>query len=234
MPALIEASGLVKSYAGRKVVNGIHLCVEEGEALAIIGPNGAGKSTTLDLLLGLRKPDRGHIRYWIEDPFPHIGVQLQSTPFFAGFNALENMRMFAAFYGLRLSDKTLIASLDRCGLSGAAKIDAGKLSGGQQKRLSIAMSMLHSPKLLFLDEPTAALDPRARMEVRGLIRSLADAGTSILFTSHDMEEVSKLATRIVMIDNGQITANGTAEQLLEQHRAASLEELYLELTGESL
>ncbi|SMF65260.1 ABC-2 type transport system ATP-binding protein [Paenibacillus uliginis N3/975] len=230
MKTLIQAHGLVKTYGHKHVVNGIHLDIREGEVLAIIGPNGAGKSTTLDLILGLRRPDDGSVTYWTSQPSRHIGLQLQSTPFFPGFTALENLRMFAAFYGLRLKDHQLMPHLERCGLADAAKTDALRLSGGQQKRLAIAMALVHDPNLLFLDEPTASLDPRARREIRELIRSLADAGTSIVFTSHDMEEVNKLAQRILLICNGKIQAEGSPEFLLSTHGAESLEELYISLT----
>lgn len=231
MVDFIRAEGLVKTYGGRRVVDGIDLAIHQGEVLAIIGPNGAGKSTTLDLLLGLRRPDAGSIRYWSSQPQRYIGVQLQSTPFFPGFSALENMRMFAAFYGIRLKDREMIELLRRCGLADCAKTDAARLSGGQQKRLAIAMTLAHDPKLLFLDEPTAALDPRARREVRELIHALAESGTSVVFTSHDMEEVHKLASRVVMICGGKIIAQGTPEALLTEYQAGSLEELYIELAG---
>ena len=233
MNTLIQAQGLAKSYGRKKVVNEIDLTVHEGEVLAIIGPNGAGKSTTLDLLLGLRRPDQGSVRYWTPKPSESIGLQLQSTPFFPGFTALENLRMFAAFYGLRLNSRQLMSHLERCGLGQAAKTDALRLSGGQQKRLAIAMALVHDPKLLFLDEPTAALDPRARRDIRDLIRSLAEAGTSIVFTSHDMEEVHKLAGRILFINQGRVQAEGTPAELLASFGSDSLEDLYLALTEQT-
>lgn len=230
MNTFIKAKGLVKSYGKRQVVKGLDLEIKEGEVLAIIGPNGAGKSTTLDLILGLRRPDQGSVDYWVPEPNRYIGLQLQSTPFFPGFTALENIRMFSAFYGLKVQDKVLLEHLKRCGLMDAARVDAQRLSGGQQKRLAIAMALVHEPKLLFLDEPTAALDPRARHEVRELIQALAASGTSIVFTSHDMEEVNKVADRIVMINNGKIQASGSPESLLKQYGISSLEELYISLT----
>lgn len=227
---LIEAKGLKKTYGQKKVVDGVNLDIREGEVLAIIGPNGAGKSTTLDLVLGLRRPDAGAVAYWTSEPSRHIGLQLQSTPFFPGFTAIENLRMFAAFYGRRPKDAELFGHLSRCGLADSARLDALRLSGGQQKRLAIAMALVHDPKLLFLDEPTAALDPRARREIRELIRSLADSGASIVFTSHDMEEVHKLAGRLVLISQGRVRASGTPDELLARYGADNLEELYIQLT----
>lgn len=232
MSSYITAKGLTKSYGQRRVVNQLDLTVYQGEVLAVIGPNGAGKSTTLDLLLGLRRPDDGNVEYWCEEPRHHIGVQLQTTPFFTGFTALENMRMFAAFYGKRMKKEDIISMLIRVGLGDCVNTDASKLSGGQQKRLSIAMALTHGPRLVFLDEPTAALDPRARREVRELIISLANDGTSIVFTSHDMEEVHKMASRIIMIQRGEVIAEGTPEELLVKYHAESLENLYIQLTEE--
>jgi len=165
-PVLIRALSLVKRYGRRAVVDGISLTVNAGEVLAVIGPNGAGKSTALDLILRLRAPDEGAVEYVEARLGRRIGVQLQSTPLFPGFTALENMRLAAAFHRLRMRDDELLRRLAGCGLAEAAKTDAARLSGGQQKRLAIAMALVHDPKLLFLDEPTAALDPRARLEVR--------------------------------------------------------------------
>ena len=230
MNTLVEARGLVKAFGPRTAVNGLDLAVREGDILAIIGPNGAGKSTTLDVILGIKSPDRGTVSWWCREPKRFIGAQLQSTPFFPGFTALENLRMFAAFYGLRLKDAALMEHLRKFGLEEAAGTDAARLSGGQQKRLAIAMALLHAPKLIFLDEPTAALDPRSRREVRELIRSLAESGTSVVFTSHDMEEVHKLANRIVLICGGRVAASGTAGELLSRYGAEGLEELYIRLT----
>jgi len=227
---LIKCEKLVKSYGHHTVVKEVDLIVEKREVLAIIGPNGAGKSTLLDLVLGLRKPDSGTVHYWSNNPNRYIGLQLQSTPFFPGFNALENLRMFAAFYGVRIKDEQLLKLLSQCGLCEVARTDAARLSGGQQKRLAIAMTLVHNPQLIFLDEPTAALDPRARREIRDLIRSLAISDTTVVFTSHDMEEVQKLATRIIMISNGIIQASGTTEELMTEHHVSSVEELYIKLT----
>ncbi|HZG15724.1 MAG TPA: ABC transporter ATP-binding protein [Candidatus Bathyarchaeia archaeon] len=230
MESLVSTVRLLKRYGDRTVVKGIDLQINRGEVLAIIGPNGAGKSTTLEMVIGVRKPDEGTVRYWCQEPNKHIGVQLQTTPFFPELNTQENLRLFAAFYGVNITDQQLNDTLARCGLEGARKTDASKLSGGQQKRLAIAMTLVHNPELIFLDEPTAALDPRARHEIRELISKLSATGTSIVFTSHDMEEVEKLATRVIMIADGQVRASGTIEQLKQQHRVQNLEQLYLTLT----
>src|SRR5690606_28587003 len=146
------------------------IAVFPGEILAVIGPNGAGKSTTLEMLLGVRTPDSGRVTYWTKNPRKEIGVQVQDTPFFPGLTTAENLRLFASFYGVRLTRERLSAILAECNLEDAANTEAARLSGGQQKRLAIAAALVHSPKVVFLDEPTAALDPIARREIRSLIR----------------------------------------------------------------
>jgi ABC-2 type transport system ATP-binding protein len=230
---LLQATGLVKRYGSRCVVNGIDLEVREKEVVAVIGPNGAGKSTTLDLILGLKRKDAGNITYWREDYKAQVGVQLQTAPFFPKLSALDNLKLFAALRKRKLSVEEGVQILERCGLREVVQTEAARLSGGQQKRLAIALALVHHPKLVFLDEPTAALDPRARREIRELIRRLADDGASVVFTSHDMEEVGKLADRIVLIRDGRVVAEGTPEDLLHRHEVENLEELYLKLTGEA-
>jgi ABC-2 type transport system ATP-binding protein len=231
MSHLLEARHLVKRYGTTTAVDGVSLEVSSGEVVALIGPNGAGKSTTLEIVLGLRAADSGEVVFWRRDPRREIGVQLQTTPFFRGLTAAENLRLFASFYGVRLASAQIAALLARCDLAGAARTEAAKLSGGQQKRLAIALALAHSPRLLFLDEPTASLDPRARHDIRALIRTLAATGVAIVFTSHDMEEVSKLADRVVLIVEGRVCADGAPADLLARFGVASLEDLYLDMTA---
>lgn len=227
---LIQAQGLVKRYRGREVVQGIDLEIRQGEILAVIGPNGAGKSTTLSMLLGIVKPDCGSVAYWREDYRSRIGVQLQTTPFFEGYSAEENLRLFGALYGVKLSRSELKAKLAACGLSEAGRVPAAKLSLGQQKRLAIAVTAVHRPDLIVLDEPAAGLDPRAGREIRSLIADLAAEGRTVVFSSHDMEEVERLAGRVVLIDRGRIAAQGRPADLLEEHGLIDMESLYLRLT----
>lgn len=232
MNNLLEAHHLVKRYGSREAVKGVDLSVAPGEVVAVIGPNGAGKSTTLEMILGLRIPDSGKIVFWEDNPRRKIGVQLQTTPFFRGLTVAENLTLFAHFYGIRLTKQQIVDILKRCGLLDSAHMEAARLSGGQQKRLAIALTLAHQPRLIFLDEPTAALDPQARREIRTLIHTLSNNGTSIVFTSHDMEEVSKLASRVVMLIGGHVRVEGTPATLLATHNVNSLEELYLNLTQE--
>jgi ABC-2 type transport system ATP-binding protein len=225
----IQAIDIQKSYGTRKIVKGVDIEIHKNEILAVIGPNGAGKSTTLEMLVGLRKHDGGKINYWLDQYKAHIGVQLQSVPFFPGLSALENLKLFAAFYKKVISKKQGKELLSKCGLLESSQTEASKLSGGQQKRLAIAAALVHEPELVFLDEPSAALDPRSRQEIHQLIKQLYEEGRTIVFTSHDMDEVLKLAQRVIMIDQGEIIAEGEPMQLCKQHDVKDLENLYLKL-----
>lgn len=227
---LLQAEGLTKRYGSTLAVDHVDFSVAPAEVVAIIGPNGAGKSTLVELLLGLRDPDAGSVRYRDPQLRRRMGVQLQTTPFFIGLSVADNLNIFAAFYGVRLTQARTREILEQCGLADAARRDAARLSGGQKKRLAIALTLVHEPQVVFLDEPTAALDPRAQHEVRLLMRDLSRRGTAVVFTSHDMTEVQELADRVVLISGGRVLASGTPEQLLAHHRVASLEDLYLLLT----
>jgi ABC-2 type transport system ATP-binding protein len=226
----IKAKAIQKAYGKKKVVKSISLGIQEKEILAVIGPNGAGKSTTLEMLIGLRQADAGEISYWHEQYKEKMGVQLQAATFFSSLTASENARLFGAFYRKAFTKKQVEKILSMCGLYEARSVEATKLSGGQQKRLAIVIATIHNPELLFLDEPTAALDPNARQEIHSLIRQLHSQGKTIVFTSHDMEEVDKLATRVIMIDQGNIIAEGKPAELCKMHQVSRLEELYQKLT----
>lgn len=227
---LMEAKGIHKQFHNREVVKGIDVEIRQSEILALIGTNGAGKSTTMGMLLGILPPDAGAITRWREDYKAHIGVQLQSTPFFEGYTTEENLQLFAALYNLRMGKEQIQKKLEECNLQEARKTLASRLSGGQQKRLAIAVTTLHNPDLIILDEPAAGLVPRGRHEVRTMIKRLAQNKVTVLFSSHDMEEVSRIADRIILMHEGLIVAQGEPESLLQQYHTENLESLYLELT----
>lgn len=231
---LIEAKGISKQFHGREVVRKIDMEIRQGEILALIGTNGAGKSTTLSMLLGILTPDYGEIMRWRDDYRAHVGVQLQSTPFFEGYTAQENLQLFAALYHVKLNKEQLQAKLDSCNLLNARKTIASRLSGGQQKRLAIAVTTIHNPDLIVLDEPAAGLDPRARHEIRIMIKQLAKDKVTVLFSSHDMEEVSRIADRIILMHDGKIVTQGQPKALLEEYHADNLEDLYLLLTDDKV
>lgn len=226
MRALIEVKGVEKSYNDKKVLDQLSLDVREGEVLAIIGPNGAGKSTLIDILLGTKKADGGTVIRWTDDTKGAIGVQFQTPTFFPGLGAFDNLKLFAALNGKIVTNEEIEEVLGRCHLTDAAQTDAYRLSGGQQKRLAIAIALIHAPKLIVLDEPTAALDPSARSEIKAMIADLAKSDISVVFTSHDMSEVKKLADRIVFMMDGQVRQEGTIEELLTANDAEDLDELY--------
>lgn len=230
MENLIEVKNLVKRFRQTKAVNEISLEVRRGEVLSLIGPNGAGKSTTVAMLLGILKPDGGTVSYWRKDFRAFVGVQLQSTPFFEGYTAEENLTIFSALYRVTPDKKQLAAVMDEFGLTEVRKTPAVRMSLGQQKRLAIAVTTVHRPELIVLDEPTAGLDPRGRQEIRAMIRRMAEKGTTVVFCSHDLEEVAKLSDRVILIHKGEILAQGSPGGLQEEFQEENLEALYLKLT----
>lgn len=227
---LIEGKKLVKNFKNKPVIQGIDFEIRQGEILALIGPNGVGKSTTIAMLLGILPPDAGFISYWRDDYKEHIGAQLQSTPFFEGFSAKENLKLFGALYHTHLSDEAIEKKLADCHLENAGKTPAVKLSIGQQKRLAIGVTTVHQPELVVLDEPTAGLDPRSRHEIKEMIDNLAKNNQTVLFSSHDMEEVEKLADRLIFMNHGKIIDQGKPAELIKKHQVENLEMLYLKLT----
>ncbi|WP_414731953.1 ABC transporter ATP-binding protein [Acetobacterium carbinolicum] len=227
---LIEGKKLFKSFKSKKVIQGIDFEIKQGEILALVGPNGVGKSTTIAMLLGILPPDAGSISYWRDDYKAYIGTQLQSTPFFEGYSAEENLRLFGALYHTNLSDEEMKNKLVDCHLEDTGKTPAVKLSIGQQKRLAIGVTTVHHPELIVLDEPTAGLDPRSRYEIKEIIHGLAKNNQSVLFSSHDMEEVEKLADRLIFMNHGKIMDQGKPEELIKKHQVNNLEMLYLKLT----
>lgn len=226
MKTFIQVKDAELSYGSKKVLDRLNLEIREGEVLAIIGPNGAGKSTLIDVILGLKKLDRGTVVRSLDDLKGAIGVQFQTPTFFPGLGAYDNVKLFAAVNGKAASREEIEEVLEQCHLQDAARTDAYRLSGGQQKRLAIAIALIHRPRLLILDEPTAALDPSARSEIKSMIASLAESGISVVFTSHDMSEVKRLADRIIFIMNGRVRAEGTLDELLASHGTDDLDELY--------
>lgn len=227
---LIEGKKLVKNFKNKQVIQGIDFEIRQGEILALIGPNGVGKSTTIAMLLGILPPDGGTISYWRTDYKEHIGAQLQSTPFFEGYSAKENLKLFGALYHTNLSDEEIEKKLADCHLQDAGKTPAVKLSIGQQKRLAIGVTTVHQPELVVLDEPTAGLDPRSSHEIKEMIGGLAKNKQTVLFSSHDMEEVEKLADRLIFMNHGKIMDQGSPGELIEKHQVENLEMLYLKLT----
>ena len=198
-----------------------------------MGPNGAGKTTMIGMLLKLINPDLGFVEHWTQNFKSETGVQLQSTPFFEGYTVEENIKLFAAFYNTSVSKKEINNLLDLYQLRGVEKTQAVKLSLGQQKRLAIAVTTLHNPKLMILDEPSAGLDPRGQKDIQQLILELKNKHVTVLFSSHDMLEVSKVADRIIIMNDGEIAVSGSPTSLINDYGVSDIEELYYLLTDRS-
>ncbi|WP_330272922.1 ABC transporter ATP-binding protein [Lentzea sp. NBC_00516] len=200
-----------KSYGDLKAVDGVSFTVAEGEFFGILGPNGAGKTTTLEIVEGLRKPDSGEVLLLGESPWPRnvkllprIGVQLQATSFFDKLTAKEQLQTFGALYGV--SHGTAADMLELVGLADKANEQENKLSGGQRQRLSIACALVHDPDIVFLDEPTAALDPQARRNLWDVLRAIRERGKTIVYTTHYLDEAEILCDRVAIMDTGRILA----------------------------
>ncbi len=209
----IEVIGLVKHYGDRNAVDGLNLSIDAGEIFGILGPNGAGKTTTVEILEGYRTADAGTVRVFGLDPVKdatalraRVGVMLQEGGLYPGVRPLELLRLFAAFYENADDPDRL---LDLVGLRDAAATMVRRLSGGQAQRLSLALALIGRPEMVFLDEPTAGMDPRARADTWALIRDLCDHGTTVLLTTHYMDEAEQLCDRIAILDRGAIVAQGT-------------------------
>jgi len=226
MSNTIVANDLRKRYGDVNAVDGVSLTVEAGEFFGILGPNGAGKTTTLEIIEGLRQADGGEISVfgrspWPRDPalLPRMGVQLQASAFFERLTAREQLRTFGSLYGVpgRKAD----AMLEVVGLSDKADTQVEKLSGGQAQRLSIACALVHEPELLFLDEPTAALDPQARRNLWDVLRASNTDGRTIVLTTHHMDEAEVLCDRVAIMDRGRILRSGAPAALVRDLEAAA-------------
>jgi ABC-2 type transport system ATP-binding protein len=210
-------TGLVKRYGGAAAVDGLTLAAEQAKITSLLGPNGAGKTTTIEICEGYRRPDEGTVRVLGLDPVrdaralrPRVGVMLQSGGLPQAVPAGEYLRVIASFYAHPLEPAAL---LDRLGLAGRVRVPCRRLSGGQQQRLSLAAALIGRPELVFLDEPTAGLDPQARHATWELIEELRTAGVSIVLTTHFMEEAERLADGVVIVDHGRLVAEGTPAEL---------------------
>ncbi len=207
--AVIEAAGLRKSYGDIVAVDGVDLSVPEGAFFGILGPNGAGKTTLLDLIEGIRRPDAGEARIFGETTWPRntgllprVGVQLQATAFFERLTAAEQLHTIAELYGA--PPERVERMLETVGLTEKASTPAEKLSGGQQQRLAIACALVHDPDVVFLDEPTAALDPQARRNLWDVLRAIHAEGRTIVLTTHYMDEAEILCEQVAIMDHGKI------------------------------
>ena len=213
----IAVEGLTKRYGDRTVVAGVSLEVAAGELVALLGPNGAGKTTTVETIEGYRRPDGGAVRVLGVDPLAggrplraRVGLMLQGGGFDPRSRTRETLVEFSGYHDDPRDPDELLALL---GLATVARTPYRRLSGGERQRLSLAVALVGRPDVLLLDEPTAGLDPEARVVVREIVADARAAGAAILLTSHDLTDVERLADRIVVIDRGRVVASGTPAEL---------------------
>lgn len=241
---IIEVKNLVKKFENFLAVNDISFSVKKGETFAFLGPNGAGKSTTIKMLTTLLSPTSGKILVNGEDPEIHqdlvrksFGIVFQDPSLDDDLTALENMELHAALYSV--DSKTRKTRIDD--LLGFVDLNERKnslvktFSGGMKRRLEIARGLLHHPKIIFLDEPTIGLDPQTRNHMWTYLKNvIKNENMTVFFTTHYMDEAEKNADRIVIIDQGKIVAEGTAEELKSKYKAKNLEDAFLKLTGHAI
>jgi ABC-2 type transport system ATP-binding protein len=219
---IIAARGVVKRYDGTLAVDGLDLTVWPGEIFGILGPNGAGKTTTLEMLEGLRAPDAGTMRVAGYDPVVEperlhrvIGVQLQTTALFDYLSCSEIVALFAALYGADAAAARVGQLLALVGLQEKMRARVNTLSGGQKQRLAVALALVNTPRVTFLDEPTTGLDPVARRGLWQTVRDVRAAGATVVLTTHYMEEAEQLCDRIAIMDRGRVVACDTPRALIQ-------------------
>ena len=246
---IISVKDLVKNYGNFQAVKGISFEVYEGEIFGLLGPNGAGKSTTLEIIETLRQKTSGVITVdgFNLDKDPNeikkvIGVQLQTSGYYPGLNLVELINLFAGLYNEETNPMQL---LDSVNLRDKAKAKFKELSGGQKQRFSIATTLINHPKIIFLDEPTTGLDPQARRNLWNLIKDIRSKGTTVIMTTHYMDEAEILCDRVAIIDSGKIIAIEHPDKLIDELVAtgfekpkevkqANLEDVFIHLTGKHL
>ena len=217
MPNAIEVHGLVKAYGGRTVVDHLDLEVRQGEVLAFLGRNGAGKTTTTEILEGYRTRDAGEVRVLGEDPAQagaawraRLGIVLQESQPLGALTVRETLRLYAAYFP---APRPVDEVIGLVGLEDQAGTRAGRLSGGQKRRLDVGVALIGNPELVFLDEPTTGFDPDARRQFWGVITGLRDLGTTVFLTTHYMDEAQVLADRVAVLRDGKVAALGTPSEL---------------------
>src|SRR5882672_6316824 len=244
---MLVARNLGKMFGRITAVDGVSLTLEPGQLLSLLGPNGAGKTTTVSLLAGLLPPDRGEVivddHRLVGDADPvkrRIGLVPREVALYEELTARDNLRFFGGLYGFRgaVLERVIAAALELVGLADRARDRVVTYSGGMKRRLNLAAGLLHDPDILLLDEPTVGVDPQSRHAIFENLQALKRRGKAILYTTHYMEEVERLADRIVVMDHGKVIADDTLSGLQSRvavaGEKATLEAVFLTLTGRSL
>ncbi len=246
---IISVTNLVKNYGEFQALKGISFNVYEGEIFGLLGPNGAGKSTTLEIIETLRSKTLGRV---VVDGFDidthptevkkRIGIQLQTSGYYPNLTLVQLIDLFAGLYNEKVD---AMAFLDKVNLRDKARSQFKHLSGGQKQRFSIATTLINKPRIIFLDEPTTGLDPQARRNLWDLIKTIRSQGTTVILTTHYMDEAEILCDRVAIVDSGRIIALATPDKLIDELVAtgferpkevkqANLEDVFIHLTGKSL
>ena len=232
----VSVRNLTKSFSGRRVVDDLSFDVQKGEVFAMLGHNGAGKSTTIDLILGLKAPERGSAKILGMDAaknrkqvFERVGVQLQNTRYQLNITVEEACIEYASLYADPANYQKL---LERFGLGTLRKSFVSKLSGGERQKLSVVLALIGSPEIVFLDELTTGLDVAARREVWRTLKQLKDRGLTIFLTTHYMEEAEALCDRVCIIKSGKKVTEGTIDEVITASGQKNLEDAYLFFMGE--
>ena len=246
---IIKVKDLVKNYGNFQAVKGISFDVQEGEIFGLLGPNGAGKSTTLEIIETLREKTSGEV--WVNgfnlDKDPDeikkiIGVQLQTSGYYPNLKLTELITLFNGLYNRNVDPMSL---LEMVNLKDKANANVKELSGGQKQRFSVATTLINDPKIVFLDEPTTGLDPQARRNLWDLVKSIRGKGTTVIITTHYMDEAEVLCDRVAIIDAGRIIAMDSPDRLIDnlvssgferpkEVKKANMEDVFISLTGHSL
>lgn len=240
---MIRIDGLKKSFGEIHAVDGISFEVREGEIFGLLGPNGAGKTTTISMISGVLRPDAGHIEVdgmeiWKKprEVKSILGVVPQEIALYEDLSPIDNLRFWGKLHNLRgrKLEESISEALNRVGLAQRAKDRVAHFSGGMKRRLNLAMGLLHQPKFLLLDEPTVGIDPQARLAILEIIREVASGGTTVLYTTHYMEEAQELCARIAIMDTGKILSTGSVEELSRQAGEGEILRLEGEFDEDSL
>ncbi|MGX4599994.1 ABC transporter ATP-binding protein [Faecalimicrobium sp. JNUCC 81] len=246
MNTILEIKSLKKKFGEKQVVNGLSFKLREGEILGFLGPNGAGKSTTISMITTILDKDSGHVlfegREVSEDDNnfkKSLGFVPQDIALFNDLTAYENIKFFGSLYGLKgeILKVRVKEILELVGLYDRKNDYPDSFSGGMKRRLNIACSIAHKPKILIMDEPTVGIDPQSRNNILEVTKSLKEEGTTVIYTSHYMEEVESICSRIIVIDNGSIIESGDKEEIKAKYKEKglnNLEEIFLYLTGKEL